>query len=528
MIQKSYSKFNPEITFTDDTYVIIGSGIGGLCTAVFLAKAGKKVVILEQHYVPGGFTHTFNRKKGLTWDVGVHYVGNMDEDSQLRHIFDYLSDGQLQWDAIGDPYDVAYINGRKFEFVSGLENFRQQFHDYFPEDKGAIDGYIQLLQKAAKKSVFYFIQKMLPGLLKHTLAPILRRVYRPIAKKTTHEVLSSLTKNTELIAALCAQCGNYGLPPQESSFAAHAIVINHFMEGAYYPRGGANRVHETILDHLHTLGVSTYINATVEKILVSERKVQGISINGKKYSCANVISNAGIHNTFQRLLEPKHVPVAYQKLQKIPASTAHLCLYVGLNKDDKSLQLPKHNIWWYADEDIEAVIRRPLTKNALGFAYISFPSAKDSLWNSKHPDTATIQVIGSARYTDFEPYATAPWMNRGETYDAMKSAFKDKALQVLLQQFPHIEDHITHLEVSTPVSTQKFSGYQRGEIYGLSHTPERFKSAALRPKTSIKGLFLTGQDITLVGLGGAMASGILTAATIIKWKMKTQFGQIMK
>ncbi|MDH7444447.1 phytoene desaturase family protein [Aquimarina sp. 2201CG14-23] len=528
MVEKSYKKFTSDITFTDDTYVIIGSGIGGLSTAVFLAKSGKKVVVLEQHYTPGGFTHTFKRRKGLVWDVGVHYVGNMEEDSGLRRIFNYLSDNKLKWDPMGDPYDVAYIGDRKFEFVGGKENFRQKFYEYFPDDTLAIDKYLELLQKSTKKNLMYFAQKAFPGLLSITLGPIFRRMQRSLSERTTYEVLSSITDNQELIAVLCAQCGNYGLSPKESSFASHCIVINHFMEGGHYPRGGANRIHETIIDNLESLGVQVFIKAKVDKIITSKRSVKGIVINGKEHACKRVISNAGAHNTFQHLLAPKTIRKKHIALKEIKPSTCHLCLYIGLNKSDAALKLPKYNIWWYADKDTDRILndKNNLSKDQLSFAYISFPSAKDSLWSSEHPDTATIQLIGRAWYEDFSKFENEPWLNRGETYNQIKDNFKNKGLSLLKELYPHLEDHIIHAEVSTPVSTRKFSNYSKGEIYGVTHAPDRYKSRALRPRTHIKGLYLTGQDITLVGVGGAMASGILTAATIIKWNMSKQFKEI--
>lgn len=529
MIEKSYTKFKSDYIFTKDTYVIIGSGIGGLSTAVFLAKAGKKVVILEQHYTPGGFTHTFKRRNGLVWDVGIHYVGNMGEDSQLRKIFNYLSDHSLEWDAIGDPYDVAYVGGKRFEFVSGKENFKQKFHSYFPKDITAINTYLDLLDKSSTRNLLFFIQKAFPSILYKTLGSIFRRMHKKMSQKTTYEVLSNLTDNKELIAVLCAQCGNYGLSPKKSSFAAHCIVINHFMEGGYYPRGGANKIHETISKQLKSLGVDIFVNAKVDKIITSRKSVSGLVINNKVYSCKRVISNAGAQNTFLHLLDQKVAQKKHQLLKELKPSISHLCLYIGLNKSDEELNLPKHNIWWYTDKDTDHILndQGSLLQDALSFAYISFPSAKDSTWSNKHPDIATIQLIGNAWYEDFKAFEDESWLNRGEVYTKIKEDFKKKGIALLKELYPQLEGHIIHAEVSTPVSTRTFSNYKSGEIYGISHNPKRFKIGELRPKTHIKGLYLTGQDITLVGLGGAMSSGILTASTIIKWNMSKQFKEIM-
>lgn len=527
MAEKYFKKFTPDITFDKDTYIIVGSGIGGLTTAVFLAKAGKKVVILEQHYTPGGFTHTFKRRGGYVWDVGVHYVGNMGEKSKLRGIFNYLSNNQLKWDSMGDPYDVAYIGDKRYEYVAGVENFRNKFYEYFPNDKVAIDAYLKKLKASTLKSFLFFVQKVLPSPLRNIIGPLFRRLHAPIAKKTTYEVLHSLTDNKELIAALTAQCGNYGLPPKQSSFAAHAIVINHFMEGGFYPRGGANAIPQTILKHLYELNVEVYIRAEVDQIITKKNQVSGLSINGKEYPCNNIISNAGAHNTFEKLLKGKHALKLRNGSAALHRSTAHFCLYIGLNKSDKVLKLPKYNIWWHASHDLDDNLGKNMSKTKeLQFAYISFPSSKDSSWEKQHPDKSTIQIIGKTEFEHFKSYQATEWMHRGEAYNTLKKDFEVAALKILFKLYPHLEDAIVYTEVSSPLSTKKFSGYQEGEIYGVTHAPQRFVQSELIPRTKIKGLYLTGQDITLVGVGGAMSSGILTAITIIKWNMSRQFKEI--
>src|SRR5271165_3845819 len=90
--------------------IVIGSGIGGLATAALLSRyAGKKVLVLERHCTPGGYTHSFNRP-GYSWDVGVHYIGQIQNPaSPVRAVFDHLTDGQLQWQPMPDVYDRIVI-----------------------------------------------------------------------------------------------------------------------------------------------------------------------------------------------------------------------------------------------------------------------------------------------------------------------------------------------------------------------------------------------------------------------------------
>ncbi len=102
--------------------IVIGSGIGGLTAASLLAQdGGKRVLVLERHYTPGGFTHAFHRP-GYEWDVGVHYIGNVEPGSMVRHLFDRISVAQLQWADMGPVYDRVVIGGKQYEYPKGRAN----------------------------------------------------------------------------------------------------------------------------------------------------------------------------------------------------------------------------------------------------------------------------------------------------------------------------------------------------------------------------------------------------------------------
>jgi len=91
--------------------LVVGSGIGGLTTAACLAKMGKKVCVLEQHYTAGGFTHSYERN-GYEWDVGVHYIGEMGSPNTIgRKLFDYITDGQLEWASLDEHFDRIFSRG---------------------------------------------------------------------------------------------------------------------------------------------------------------------------------------------------------------------------------------------------------------------------------------------------------------------------------------------------------------------------------------------------------------------------------
>src|SRR4051812_25888456 len=94
--------------------IVIGSGMGGMACAAALAKFGRKVLVLEQHYVPGGFTHTFTRK-GYRWDVGVHCIGQMGPNDLPGKLLGWLSNNQIEMKSMGSIYETFHFpDGFKF------------------------------------------------------------------------------------------------------------------------------------------------------------------------------------------------------------------------------------------------------------------------------------------------------------------------------------------------------------------------------------------------------------------------------
>ena len=119
-------------------------------------------------------------------------------------------------------------------------------------------------------------------------------------------------------------------------------------------------------------------------------------------------------------------------------------------------------------------------------------------------------------YEIFSDWQDTEWMNRGKGYDDLKEKISLRLLEALFNEFPNLRDKIDHYELSSPLTTQKFVNYQKGELYGIDHSPERFNQKFLKPRTEIKNLFLTGQDIVTAGVGGALFSGLLTAIAVSK------------
>lgn len=509
----------------DERYdaIVIGSGLGGMTTALLLAERGERVALLERHYVLGGFTHVF-RRKGYEWDVGVHYVGEVHRpQSILRQLFDHITGGELQWAEMGEVYDRIVFGDEEYPLRAGVPAFKAGLREKFPSEAHAraIDAYVDAVFAAVKASRSFFVEKAMGSVSAWAAGGLLRRKYLAHTRKTTWEVLRSLTDDPRLAGVLAGQYGDYGLPPRQSSFGMHASLVKHYLAGGCYPVGGSGRIAETIVPRIEAAGGVALTNAPVEELLVEGGAVIGVRMaDGREIRAAKVVSNAGASNTFERLVPaPERERLGLPgKLQGLRPSASHASLYLGLRGTAAELRLPKANYWIYPEGgyDHDANVERYLADEdaPLPVAYISFPSAKDPDFERRHPGRATIEIVTLAPWERFARWAERPWKQRGDDYQAAKQRLAARLLEPLLRYEPHVQGAIELQELSTPLSTRHFTAYGHGEIYGLSHDPARFEQRLLRPRTPLRNLWLTGQDIVTCGVGGALLSGYLTASAI--------------
>ncbi len=498
--------------------IVIGSGMGGLATAAFLSKAGRRVLVLERHYAIGGFTHTFRRKQ-WEWDVGLHYVGEFHRDGTLPAVLMHdICEGRLKWAPMPDVYDRVVFPDGHHDFHSGRERFVEGLLESFPRARSALQTYIELSDRAYASAMRCFQEKALPAFLAPLARPFLCREFLRYAGRTTLGTLQGLTNDPRLIGVLSGQWGTYGLPPAESSFAIHGIVASHYMDGAAYPVGGAASIARSVLPTIEATGGRVLLSAEVQEILVRGGRAGGVRMKGgQELRAPIVISGAGVRNTFGSLLGESSRREPASRIGPLRPSTAHISLYVGLDETAESADLQPTNLWIYPHHDHDRTVQasRRDPDAPLPVVYVSFPSAKDPTWRDRRGATATLEVISFVDYERFSRWENERWRKRGSEYEEVKAGYSERLLDALYAHVPQVKGKITYHELSTPLSTRHFTNHPDGEIYGLNFTPERFAQRGLGPRTRIRGLYLTGQDTVAHGIVGALFSGVVTASVVL-------------
>lgn len=490
--------------------IVIGSGVGGLACAAGLARYGKKkVLVLERHYRIGGYTHTFTRP-GYEWDVGVHYLGQLGERGTIRAVFNRLTDGSLQWAPLPAVYDRIVLGPRSYELTTGGDAFIARLAEYFPREREAIARYVDLCRAVMNASQTFYFHRALP---KPADEPRPSR-FAAYTGRTTLEVLRELTKDEELISVLTGQWGDYGLPPGLSSFAMHASLAAHYFGGAWYPVGGSSAIARAFAPVIEQAGGALFHSVEVEQVLVEQGRAAGVRVaGGAELRAPIVISDAGVANTYGKLVPA--APELTAALAQVRPSSSYMCLYLGFKHTDAELGLNGTNLWLYPDGrhdvNVERFVKDPSAP--LPLVYASFPSAKDPTWAERYPGRATITAIAPCAWDSVAKWQDTQWKKRGPEYDAFKASLSQRILEVLCGALPMLEGKVDVAELSTPLTTQHFSGHPHGELYGLDHSPARFR-APLQAQTHVPGLFLTGADLASAGVAGALVGGALTTGAI--------------
>jgi len=493
-------------------YVVIGSGMGGLTSAAMLTALGKKVLVLEQHYVPGGFTHTFKRKR-WRWDVGVHAIGEVTEQAAVGRLFARLTKGRLEWASLGPVYDEFHFpGGFRIDFPNRRQDFVDALLAAFPDEDRAISRYVALVKDVGRAMKSYYLARVLPPRLAPVGSQLVARKAERYLRLRTKDVLDGLTGNAKLKTVLAAQWGYYGSPPSRSSFAIHALVAKHFWYGGYYPLGGSQNIAHCLMQTIAEGGGWTRISTEVTGLLREGESVVGVRVEGgEEIRAKRVISAAGALNTARRF--GGEARWAKEVLELVP-SPAHVCLNLGFSGDIRSAGAGPANKWFYETWDTEAAewdVGDPGANAPV--LYTSFPSLKDP-HHVPGPDMLhTGEVVTFVPYASFEPYSGTRWMRRGEEYEALKEQLTVRLQRQLFAHMPGLEPYVRYAELSTPVSTEHFTRATHGAIYGIEPTPARYANPWLRPRTPLRNLFMSGSDMATVGVIGAFVGGVLAVAS---------------
>ncbi|MCS6812350.1 MAG: NAD(P)/FAD-dependent oxidoreductase [Cyanobacteria bacterium] len=506
--------------------ILIGSGMGALTVASLMAQLkGKRVLLLERHFQAGGFTHDFKRGK-FHWDVGIHYVGNMGDGEFLRKLFDLLTAGQVQWQKMPHYFEQFVYPGLQFQVPSNKQQYQDALIQRFPQEAKAIRRYFKAITNTAAAYGLFSMRRSGSRLMQ-VVGWLYNLFNPPRLEMTTQEYLDRHFQSPALKALLASQWGDYGLPPSLSPFALHSMIVSHYLDGGYYPVGGGGTIAAAIQGIVERKGGQLLVNREVQRVIIENGRAVGVEVRrsqGKadgvteRYYAPVIISNAGVVNTYQKLI-PADYPIPFRQdleafCQRQPATT-HVGLYLGLSQDPRSLGFQGENHWLYASLDHNQTYHQRgqwVPTDQPPQVYLSFPSLKDA-----QAKAHTAEILAWVDYSNFAPWRSQPWRQRDQDYQQLKQSITERLIAVVDRHYPGFANLVDYAELSTPLTNEHFTAHPNGAVYGLPFVAERFRPQNLawtHPKTPLPGLYLTGADVCMLGIAGAMMGGLITLGNL--------------
>ncbi|MES2775871.1 MAG: NAD(P)/FAD-dependent oxidoreductase [Bacteroidota bacterium] len=507
---------------SDYDSIIIGSGAGGLSAALCLARAGQKVLVVEQHYVPGGWCHSFY-VEGHRFSPGVHYIGLLDKGESTSGLYEGLgiANDLVFFRMNPKAYEHCWIGDERVDMPAQADQLCASLSERFPKEKKGIRKYLELVRNVSRQ--LHLIPKM-SGFWDNLTIPYRTRHLGKYALFSLKRVVGWHIKDPLLQKVINIQCGDHGLSPSKASFPYHCAMMDHYLQGGFYPMGGGAAIVKAMTKGIKKYGGEIRTGVGVARILVQpgsgKKKMEAVGVelqNGERITAKRVISNTDPTATFNMVGHENLSKKLQAKLAKTRYSLSSLMFFVTVDMDVRKAGIDSGNIWMMPNKDMDEVYdalsnEDILTSDEFPSLFISCSSLKDpSSYDGRHH---TMEVVTFIDYDSFKAHLSEG-EDYKESYQKVKARLCEKLVNSLGKVVPDIRRNIVHLDMGTPMTNEHYIKSTRGNVYGTEKGFFQTGPFSFTAESEIGNLYLCGASIMSHGVAGASWSGVKTAAKIL-------------
>ncbi len=499
--------------------IIIGSGAGGLSAALCLARAGQKVAVIEQHYVPGGWCHSFY-VDGQRFSPGVHYIGLVDKGQSTSNLYEGLgiANDLVFFRMNPKAYEHCWIGDEHIDMPSEPGRLYESLAERFPKEKKGIKKYLDLVSTVSNE--LYLIPKM-NGFWDNITIPYRTRHLGKYGLFSLKRVVGWHIKDPLLQKVLNIQCGDHGLPPSKASFPLHCAVMAHYFHGGFYPMGGGGAIVKAMTNAIKKYGGEIRTGQGVKKILLEgDKKLHAVGVelqNGEQLRAKRIISNADPATTYKLVGAENLSSKLLKRLAKTRYSVTSLMFFLTVDMDVRKAGLDSGNIWLMPNRDLDD-LHEDLTavdileSDEFSSLFISCSSLKDPVsFNGRHH---TIEVVTFIDYDSFKDYKDEGNIH-SEKYVKFKERLCQKLRNTLEKVVPGIGNNIVQMELGTPMTNEHYINSTKGNVYGTEKGFWQTGPFSFTSQSAIENLYMCGSSIMSHGVAGSSYSGVKTAAKIL-------------
>lgn len=492
--------------------IVVGAGIGGLTAAALLAKRGLDVLVIEQHYLPGGCC-TSLRRQDMTFDVGAAMLFGFGERGYNPHRF-VMSEIEEEIEMV--PYESIFrlhIQDREVTFWRDFDRYFGELVAAFPHEEKGLREFYRFLSRVYESVASEQIPPVPPSEM--PLVENLKMFFRnpfgtlrlgSLMRKSTESILNRFVSDPDIISFFDALSGAFsGCNVSELPVILGATVfVDTHVGGAAYPAGSPQMLSNKLEKAVEKYGGQILSRQLVREILIHRGSAYGVRLaDGTVVRSGRVISNGTLWNLYGTLVRPRHIrPERMEWAQRNVPTASGLILYLGVNAE--AVPRDARHIEMYIEDVSEFSSRE-------NFA-LFIPSLDDP--SVCPPPTHVITVMANTDIAFPRPFEPA---YQSEEYRRLKEKEADRLLDKLEQRFPDLRHHIRVMEVATPSTIERYTLRNWGTIGGPKQSMGQDMLNRLRARSEWKNLYLCG-DSTVMGEGvvATTVSGIGAANMVLR------------
>ena len=460
--------------------VVIGSGLGGLTAANVLARAGRSVLLLEQHYKLGGMATWFKRPGGHIFDVSLHGFPHGMIKSCRRYWSREIADSIVQLKNIR-------FDNPMFSLTTSFnrEDFTRLLTGDFGIDAKAVNDFFD----TARGMNFYDDQSTTTRQLFDRFFPGREDVIRLLMEPITYANGSTL----------------------EDPAITYGIVFSNFMsKGVFTFEGGTDHLIKLMEQELIKSGVDICIRCDVEKVEVNKDRVAAVQVNGRTIKTKSVVSNANLNATIFRLIGEEKLDRGFvDKAKEVRLNNSSTQVYMAM-KPDERLDESTGDLLFSSTAPVfqtDLLLSRDITSRTYSFYY---PRTR--------PQGRPRCLIVSSTNANYDDWANLP----DDEYEASKKDLVETTLDALEKYVPNVRDRIDHAEAATPKTFEHYTKHIQGASFGTKF--EGLEVSRALPE-QIRGLYHAGSvGIIMSGWLGAINYGVIVANDVDSMLMNSAGG----
>lgn len=476
-------------------FIVIGSGVSGLTSAILLGMCGHRVAVVEQSALPAPLIRGF-KQQGMHFDTGFHYTGALAQGEMLDLYFRHLGIAQdlekVSYDENG--FDAFHFlqDGMTFHFPYGYDRIRDRLYAVFPDEKAGIDAYLHIVDTEFNNS-----PHLNPNLAEDALVS-----FNPLNEKSIASLLEAHIRNPRLRAILSMHFMLYGTEPHLAPASLHAQVTGSLYRSVHGIRGGGMALAESMLKRLETLGAKIFTGRAVAKVLTSSGECRGVELaDGEILESSGCVSSIHPRALLSIMDETALRPAARRRFAAFEDTSSAFMFYAST--DIIPTILDRKNLFLCPDLNLDDYCRidRPLESRPF-FIATGLPGTQGR---------QGLALLCPASIEEVQPWLDTQTRRRPAEYQRMKQEMMDRVRDHLLRHVPGLST-LNMLDCATPLTFRDYANAPSGCLYGVKH---KHGQIAPSPLTKIQGLLLTGQALAGPGVLGAVISAYLTCGFII-------------